>query len=143
MASLIDAMRDKQWPEFPPGGAAAPSPPRTDEEKNETRNRAHNLISTRCKGQLCCSRKYLNTFGCWDMNQMYFCVLYRFSLSCPEEDGHGVCFSSFPGPGGKQNTGLCECLKISFVLLHLTFLFFCVVFYVIQTLIWLSCIYFF
>lgn len=50
MASFIDTMRDQQWPEFPP--AAPPPPPRTDEEKNETRGRAHNLISARCRGHL-------------------------------------------------------------------------------------------
>ncbi|XP_041800765.1 uncharacterized protein si:rp71-46j2.7 isoform X2 [Chelmon rostratus] len=49
MASYIDALRDKQWPEFQP---AAPPPPRTDEEKNETRDRAHNLINARYSNYL-------------------------------------------------------------------------------------------
>lgn len=49
MAAYIDTMRDKQWPEFQP---AAPPPPRTDEEKNETRERAHSLISARCRRHL-------------------------------------------------------------------------------------------
>ncbi|XP_070818355.1 uncharacterized protein [Chaetodon trifascialis] len=44
MASYIDTLRDKQWPDFQP---TAPPPPRTDEEKNETRERAHNLINAR------------------------------------------------------------------------------------------------
>ncbi|KAM8732301.1 uncharacterized protein AB9X84_024375 isoform 1-T2 [Acanthopagrus schlegelii] len=49
MASYIDTMRDKQWPEFQP---AAPPPPRTDEEKNETRQRAHSLINARYSNYL-------------------------------------------------------------------------------------------
>ncbi|XP_030252247.1 uncharacterized protein LOC115568798 [Sparus aurata] len=49
MAAYIDTMRDKQWPEFQP---AAPPPPRTDEEKNETRERAHSLISARYSNYL-------------------------------------------------------------------------------------------
>ncbi|KAM9356683.1 uncharacterized protein ABDE67_004264 [Symphorus nematophorus] len=49
MASYIDTLRDKQWPEFQP---AAPPPPRTEEEKNETRERAHNLINARYSNYL-------------------------------------------------------------------------------------------
>lgn len=44
VASYIDAVREKQWPEVP---QAAPSAPRTEEEKNESRERAHNLISAK------------------------------------------------------------------------------------------------
>lgn len=51
MASYIDTMRDKQWPEFPVA-PAPPRPPRTEEEKTETRERAHNLISSRCRRPL-------------------------------------------------------------------------------------------
>lgn len=46
MVAYIDTLRDKQWPESQP---AAPRPPRTEEEKNETRERAHNLVNARCK----------------------------------------------------------------------------------------------
>lgn len=46
MASYIDTMRERQWPEFPP---TPPPPPRTEEDKNETREKAHNLISARCR----------------------------------------------------------------------------------------------
>ncbi|XP_070693206.1 uncharacterized protein [Pempheris klunzingeri] len=49
MAAYIDTLRDKQWPEFQP---AAPPPPRTEEEKNETRDRAHNLINARYSNYL-------------------------------------------------------------------------------------------
>ncbi|XP_071314063.1 uncharacterized protein [Trachinotus anak] len=49
MAAYIDTLRDKQWPEFQP---TAPRPPRTDEEKNETRERAHNLINARYSNYL-------------------------------------------------------------------------------------------
>ena len=54
MATYIDTLRDKQWPELPPAAAppAPPAPPRTDEEKNETRDRAHHLISARCRRHL-------------------------------------------------------------------------------------------
>ncbi|KAM7389909.1 hypothetical protein PAMP_023853 [Pampus punctatissimus] len=48
MAAYIDTLRDKQWPELP----AAPRPPRTDEEKNETRDRAHNLINAKYSNYL-------------------------------------------------------------------------------------------
>lgn len=44
MAAYIDTLRHKQWPESPP---STPSPPRTDEDKNQTRERAHSLISAR------------------------------------------------------------------------------------------------
>ncbi|XP_053736009.1 uncharacterized protein si:rp71-46j2.7 [Synchiropus splendidus] len=43
MAVYIDTLRGKQWPETP----AAPDPPRTEEEKNETRERANELITSR------------------------------------------------------------------------------------------------
>ncbi|XP_034546687.1 uncharacterized protein si:rp71-46j2.7 isoform X2 [Notolabrus celidotus] len=49
MAVYIDTMRDKQWPDCQP---ATPSPPRTEEEKNETRDKAHNLISARYSNYL-------------------------------------------------------------------------------------------
>ncbi|XP_075902629.1 uncharacterized protein LOC142901815 [Nelusetta ayraudi] len=49
MASYIDTMREKQWPEVP---RAAPSAPRTEEEKSESRERAHNLISAKYSNYL-------------------------------------------------------------------------------------------
>ncbi|XP_036404723.1 uncharacterized protein LOC118791462 [Megalops cyprinoides] len=45
MASYIDRLREKQWPE---GETAASGPCRTKEQKNETKERAHRLINTRC-----------------------------------------------------------------------------------------------
>lgn len=48
MASYIDLMCEKLWPE-PPSAAAAAAPPRTEEEKTESRERAHSLISARCE----------------------------------------------------------------------------------------------
>ncbi|KAM7417465.1 hypothetical protein PAMA_017217 [Pampus argenteus] len=48
MAAYIDTLRDKQWPELP----AAPRPPRTDEEKNETRDQAHNLFTAKYSNYL-------------------------------------------------------------------------------------------
>uniref|UniRef100_A0A3B4V3Q2 Si:rp71-46j2.7 n=1 Tax=Seriola dumerili TaxID=41447 RepID=A0A3B4V3Q2_SERDU len=51
MAAYIDTLREKQWPEFQPAAPPPPPPPpppaRTDEEKSETRERAHNLINAR------------------------------------------------------------------------------------------------
>ncbi|KAM7000010.1 uncharacterized protein LKV04_004984 [Tautogolabrus adspersus] len=49
MASYIDTLRDKQWPDCQP---TTPSPPRTEDEKNETRERAHDLISARYSNYL-------------------------------------------------------------------------------------------
>ncbi|XP_069550511.1 uncharacterized protein [Brachyistius frenatus] len=49
MAAYIDTLRRKLWPEFQP---AAPHPPRTDEEKDETRDWAHHLISARYSNYL-------------------------------------------------------------------------------------------
>lgn len=49
MATYIDTMCDKLWPECPPG---APPPPRTEEDKMETRERAHHLINSKCKRRL-------------------------------------------------------------------------------------------
>lgn len=46
MASYIDVMCEKLWPEPP---SSAPPPPRTEEEKTETRERAHSLVSARCE----------------------------------------------------------------------------------------------
>lgn len=48
MASYVDVIREKLWPE-PPPSAPPPPPPRTEEEKIETRERAHSLISARCE----------------------------------------------------------------------------------------------
>ncbi|XP_041653843.1 uncharacterized protein si:rp71-46j2.7 [Cheilinus undulatus] len=49
MAAYIDRLREKQWPDSQP---AAPSPPRSDEEKSETRERAHSLINARYSNYL-------------------------------------------------------------------------------------------
>ncbi|XP_077388994.1 uncharacterized protein LOC144026282 [Festucalex cinctus] len=45
MAAYIQTLCDKAWPQQ--AAATAPAPPRTDDEKSETRERAHNLICTR------------------------------------------------------------------------------------------------
>ena len=45
MASYIDNLRSKQWPS---GAAAQPTPPRTAEEEQETKERAHQLINAKC-----------------------------------------------------------------------------------------------
>lgn len=88
MAAYIDALRDKQWPQIP---AAASRPPRTDEEKNETRERAHNLINARCRRQ----QPLKVTVVLLTLDVFFFPC--RFKPSCPQEDGHGVCLYSFSG----------------------------------------------
>lgn len=55
MASYVDVMCEKLWPEPP---SSAPPPPRSEEEKTETRERAHSLISARCE-----SRELLHPVG--------------------------------------------------------------------------------
>uniref|UniRef100_A0A3P8V517 Si:rp71-46j2.7 n=1 Tax=Cynoglossus semilaevis TaxID=244447 RepID=A0A3P8V517_CYNSE len=45
MAAYIDMLREKQWPESQT--TAPPPPPRTEEEKNQTKERAHELINAR------------------------------------------------------------------------------------------------
>lgn len=86
MAEYINTVRDKQWPEFKP---EAPPPPRTDEERNETRERAHSLINARCGwrlsgAQLC---------GGWLVDlKCIMCFLFRFEVPHPEENRHGLCF---------------------------------------------------
>lgn len=89
MASYIDTMRDKQWPDSQP---ATPPPPRTDEEKHETRERAHNLINARCRSCLSTHVENMQLLFAVNYLKCVFNALCRFSLSCPEEDRHGVCF---------------------------------------------------
>ncbi|KAM4555023.1 uncharacterized protein PAE49_014212 isoform 2-T2 [Odontesthes bonariensis] len=50
MAAYIDTLRNKLWAQVQP--AAPPAPPRTDDEKYETRGRAHNLITARYSNSL-------------------------------------------------------------------------------------------
>lgn len=77
MASYIDTMRDKQWPEFP--AAAPPRPPHTEEEKIETRERAHNLISARCRRRLfALFLKFPKFLAVVCKTQIYFYILFRF-----------------------------------------------------------------
>ncbi|XP_041846936.1 uncharacterized protein si:rp71-46j2.7 isoform X2 [Melanotaenia boesemani] len=56
MAAYINTLRNKLWPEFQPVAPPPPPPPspppRTDEEKNETKERAHNLINARYSNYL-------------------------------------------------------------------------------------------
>ncbi|XP_034058780.1 uncharacterized protein si:rp71-46j2.7 [Gymnodraco acuticeps] len=49
MAAYIDTLRNKQWPEIKP---AAPHHARSEEEKSETRERAHGLINARYSNYL-------------------------------------------------------------------------------------------
>lgn len=80
MASYIDLMCEKLWPEPPSAAAAAP---RTEEEKSESRERAHSLISARCE-----------TSSSWKypLTTIDFYFVPRFQLHHPEEDGYGNSF---------------------------------------------------
>lgn len=83
MASYIDLMCEKLWPE-PPSAAAAS--PRSEEEKSESRERAHSLISARCESsQLPQPWKY-------PLTTIDFYFVPRFQLHHTEEDGYGNCF---------------------------------------------------
>lgn len=86
MASYVDVMCEKLWPEPP---SSAP-PPRTEEEKTETRERAHSLVSARCESrellhpvEICCF---------FVIESLLICFVPRFQLHHPEEDGYGICF---------------------------------------------------
>lgn len=109
MASYINTMREKQWPEVP---HAAPSAPRTEEEKNESRERAHNLISSKCRAPICClvGFFFLQILYSKSTVWMIFLSVCRFQLPCLEEDRYGVGLQPVSGTWRKQNTGICECL---------------------------------
>lgn len=87
MASYIDLMCEKLWPEPPSAAvaAAAAAPPRTEEEKTESRERAHSLISARCETRELLQRVEISFY-------LLICFVPRFKLHHPEEDGYGVCF---------------------------------------------------
>ena len=91
MASYVDLMREKMWPEAPL--SAAPPLPRTEEEKAETRERAHSLISARCE-----CRELLHTveMSRFFIENLCICFVPRFQLHNPEEDGYGISFQPFP-----------------------------------------------
>ncbi|XP_072293455.1 uncharacterized protein [Eucyclogobius newberryi] len=57
MAAYIDILRAKLWPSSP----AAPSAPRTEEEKNETRERAHSLINSKYSNVLVLKKTDMET----------------------------------------------------------------------------------
>ncbi|XP_068437322.1 uncharacterized protein si:rp71-46j2.7 [Clinocottus analis] len=62
MAAFIDSMREKQWPDFQPAAPPPlPLPPRTDEQKNETRERAQNLINARYSNYLVLKKTDMET----------------------------------------------------------------------------------
>ncbi|KAM9849453.1 uncharacterized protein ACBR49_006758 [Aulostomus maculatus] len=81
MASYIDTLRDKQWPQVP---AAAPPPARTDEEKNETKDRAHHLINARYSNYLVLKKtdmeSVFNLFQDSDKNKTLIYMLLSFLL---------------------------------------------------------------
>lgn len=68
MAAYIDALCSKLWPEIQQVAA-----PRTDEEKDETRERAHNLINARCSPHL-----NSDTFVLLDQGNLTVSSLFRF-----------------------------------------------------------------
>ncbi|XP_029298260.1 uncharacterized protein LOC115015170 isoform X2 [Cottoperca gobio] len=86
MAAYIDTLRDKQWPDLQPAAPPPPPPhpPRTDEEKNETRDRAHNLINARYSNYLILKRtdmeSVFNLFQDGEGNKTLVYMLLSFLL---------------------------------------------------------------
>ncbi|XP_029368068.1 uncharacterized protein LOC115049731 isoform X2 [Echeneis naucrates] len=81
MAAYIDTLRDKLWPEHQ---LSAPRSARTDEEKNETRERAHNLISAKYSNYLVLKKtdmeSVFNLFQDSEENKMLLYMLLSFLL---------------------------------------------------------------
>ncbi|XP_045885660.1 uncharacterized protein si:rp71-46j2.7 isoform X3 [Micropterus dolomieu] len=84
MATYIDAVREKQWPEIQPAAPPPPRPPRTDEEKNETRARAYNLMNAKCSNYLILKKtdmeSVFNLFQDCEKNKMLVHMLLSFLM---------------------------------------------------------------
>ncbi|XP_022052366.2 uncharacterized protein si:rp71-46j2.7 isoform X1 [Acanthochromis polyacanthus] len=80
MAAYIDTLRSKQWPDVAP----PPRPPRSEEEKDETRERAHNLINARYSNSLILKKNDMETvfnlFQNSEENKMLVYMLLSFLL---------------------------------------------------------------
>ncbi|KAM6952335.1 uncharacterized protein PEZ65_011421 isoform 2-T2 [Lycodopsis pacificus] len=91
MAALIDTMRNKQWPDFQ---RAVPPNPRTDEQKNETRERAQNLINARYSNYLVLKKTdvetVFNLFQNSEENKMLVYMLLSFLLREFLPDEHSL-----------------------------------------------------
>ncbi|XP_075959613.1 uncharacterized protein LOC142962838 isoform X2 [Anarhichas minor] len=93
MAALINTMRNKQWPDFQ---RAVPHVPRTDEQKNETRERAQNIINGRCSNYLVLKKTdvemVFNLFQNSKENKMLVYMLLSFLLRefLPDENSLNV-----------------------------------------------------
>ncbi|KAM4732651.1 uncharacterized protein FYW61_008349 isoform 2-T2 [Anableps anableps] len=81
MAAYIDTLRSKLWPEIQQ--VTAPHP-RTDEEKKETRERAHELINARYSNSLVLKKtdveSVFNLFQNKEENKTLICMLLAFLL---------------------------------------------------------------
>ncbi|XP_007555146.1 uncharacterized protein LOC103140120 isoform X1 [Poecilia formosa] len=81
MAAYIDALRTKLWPEIQQ--VTAPHP-RTDEERKETRERAHDLINARYSNYLVLKKtdveSVFNLFQNKEENRTLICMLLAFLL---------------------------------------------------------------
>ncbi|XP_028445138.1 uncharacterized protein LOC114562754 isoform X1 [Perca flavescens] len=84
IAAYINTLREKQWPDFQPAAPPPPLPPRTDEEKTKTRDRAHNLINARYSNYLILKKtdmeSVFNIFQDGEKNKMLVYMLLSFLL---------------------------------------------------------------
>ncbi|KAM4621115.1 uncharacterized protein ACJ7VT_005541 [Polymixia lowei] len=93
MAAYIDNLREKQWPD---GSPPSPTPPRTSEEKNQTMDRAHNLIVARYCNYLVLKKTDVETvfklFQDTEENKKLVYMLLSFLLRefLPDEDALNV-----------------------------------------------------
>ncbi|XP_056898288.1 uncharacterized protein si:rp71-46j2.7 isoform X2 [Takifugu flavidus] len=95
MASYIDLMCGKLWPEPPSAAAAAP---RTEEEKSESRERAHGLISARYSNYIILKKTDMETvfniFQNCEENKTLVYMLLSFLLRELFPDEHSLSLSA-------------------------------------------------
>ncbi|XP_032383178.1 uncharacterized protein si:rp71-46j2.7 [Etheostoma spectabile] len=77
IAAYIDTLREKQWPDFQPAAPPPLPPPRTDQQKNETRDKAHNLINARYSNYLILKKTDMESvFNIFQDGEKNKCLVY-------------------------------------------------------------------
>ncbi|XP_061542580.1 uncharacterized protein si:rp71-46j2.7 [Phycodurus eques] len=93
MAAYIQTLCDKAWPQTPAATSPQP-PPRTEDEKSETRERAHNLISARYSHYLVLKKtdmeNVFNLFQDAEKNKALVYMLLSFLLRELFPDDHSL-----------------------------------------------------